>query len=60
MAKQEKSRCDWSYAGMSDAYIEYHDTEWGLPVYDDKTFFEFLDFRGCSSRFIVVNYIEQA
>jgi len=23
-------------------YIEYHDKEWGVPVYDDKTHFEFL------------------
>lgn len=49
MTKKEKSRCDWSYAGMSDAYIEYHDTEWGLPVYDDKTFFEFLILEGAQA-----------
>jgi len=36
----EKKRCPWC-AG-DKLYIEYHDTEWGVPVYDDKIFFEFL------------------
>ena len=35
-----KARCDWV---SSDAlYLEYHDHEWGVPVYKDKTLFEFL------------------
>jgi DNA-3-methyladenine glycosylase I len=25
----------------SDLYKEYHDQEWGTPVYDDATLFEF-------------------
>ncbi|WGH75000.1 DNA-3-methyladenine glycosylase I [Tenacibaculum tangerinum] len=35
-----KKRCFW----VSDdpLYIEYHDTEWGVPVYDDDRLFEFL------------------
>lgn len=35
-----KKRCFW----VSDdpLYIEYHDTEWGVPVYDDDKLFEFL------------------
>ena len=34
-------RCDW--AGESSLpYIEYHDKEWGVPVWDDRTQFEFL------------------
>ncbi len=38
--KQEKKRCGWC---EGDALYEaYHDTEWGVPVYDDKTIFEFL------------------
>ena len=44
-----KTRCAWSYVGMSDAYIEYHDQEWGVPVYDDKTFFEFLILEGAQA-----------
>ena len=44
-----KTRCAWSYAGMSEAYIDYHDDEWGVPVYDDKTFFEFLILEGAQA-----------
>lgn len=35
-----KNRCEWC---TSDAvYINYHDTEWGVPINDDKAFFELL------------------
>lgn len=34
------NRCPW--CGTDPLYVEYHDTEWGMPVYDDKTLFEFL------------------
>ena len=33
-------RCDW--VNSDPLYIEYHDQEWGVPVKDDKTLFEFL------------------
>ena len=33
-------RCGW--AGTDELYIKYHDEEWGKPVTDDKTLFEFL------------------
>ena len=33
-------RCPWS--DSSEMYIKYHDEEWGVPVFDDKTLFEFL------------------
>jgi len=36
----EKNRCVW--VGTDPLYIAYHDTEWGVPVYDDKRLFEFL------------------
>lgn len=36
----EKSRCHWCM-GFND-YINYHDEEWGVPAYSDKTHFEFL------------------
>ena len=36
----EKSRCSW--CGTDPLYVQYHDTEWGVPVYDDKKLFEFL------------------
>ena len=35
-----KKRCFW--ATESKLYQDYHDDEWGEPVYDDKTLFEFL------------------
>lgn len=36
----EKVRCAW--CGTDPLYVKYHDTEWGVPVKDDKTMFEFL------------------
>jgi DNA-3-methyladenine glycosylase I len=33
-------RCDWSLG--HPLMIEYHDTEWGVPVHDDRKLFEFL------------------
>ncbi|SNR80978.1 DNA-3-methyladenine glycosylase I [Lutibacter flavus] len=35
-----KIRCNW--CGNDPLYMEYHDTEWGVPVYDDAKLFEFL------------------
>lgn len=35
-----KNRCNWCLS--SDLYKEYHDNEWGKPVYDDATLYEFL------------------
>lgn len=35
-----KSRCTW--CGEDPLYMEYHDNEWGVPVYSDDTLFEFL------------------
>lgn len=37
-------RCDWCL--KNDLYIEYHDTEWGVPVHDDHLLFEFLLLEG--------------
>ncbi len=34
-------RCAW-VENTFDQYIKYHDEEWGVPVHDDKTHFEFL------------------
>jgi len=39
--EHEKKRCPW--VPMSDPlYVAYHDEEWGVPVRDDRTIFEFL------------------
>ncbi|MBA0882537.1 DNA-3-methyladenine glycosylase I [Flavobacterium undicola] len=35
-----KTRCAW--CEKDDLYRKYHDEEWGKPVYDDATLFEFL------------------
>ena len=35
-----KIRCAW--CEKDDLYRNYHDNEWGKPVYDDETIFEFL------------------
>ena len=47
MAKQVK-RCKWA-EGTSPGYIEYHDKEWGVPVYDDRVQFEFLVLEGAQA-----------
>lgn len=36
----EKFRCPWCLG--FEKYIQYHDEEWGVPVYNDKKHFEFL------------------
>jgi DNA-3-methyladenine glycosylase I len=36
-----KQRCPWLDLSKPD-YVEYHDQEWGVPVHDDRTIFEFL------------------
>tara|TARA_B110000495_G_C22758918_1_gene444392 strand:- start:45 stop:617 length:573 start_codon:yes stop_codon:yes gene_type:complete len=40
MDTTNKKRCNWPKD--NDLYIEYHDTEWGIPIYDDTKIFEFL------------------
>lgn len=37
-------RCWWP--GEDPLYIEYHDKEWGVPLHDDQTLFEFLSLEG--------------
>lgn len=36
----EKPRCPWCLG--FEEYVAYHDTEWGVPVWDDRIHFEFL------------------
>jgi len=36
----KKTRCSW--CGEDPLYVAYHDEEWGVPVFDDATLFEFL------------------
>ena len=37
--KPEPVRCPWPTV---ENMIRYHDTEWGVPVHDDRLLFEFL------------------
>jgi DNA-3-methyladenine glycosylase I len=39
-----KKRCAW--VTDDPLYIDYHDHEWGVPVYDDRLLFEFLILEG--------------
>ncbi|MGB5257653.1 MAG: DNA-3-methyladenine glycosylase I [Woeseiaceae bacterium] len=41
-------RCRWA-EGVSLNYITYHDEEWGVPVWDDRTQFEFLLLEGAQA-----------
>ncbi len=45
----EKTKRCWWAEGSSPNYIEYHDTEWGVPVYDDRVQFEFLILEGAQA-----------
>jgi len=40
-------RCPW--CGEDPLYVAYHDTEWGVPVRDDRTLFEFLVLEGAQA-----------
>ena len=42
------NRCRWA-EGVGLAYIEYHDREWGVPVWDDDVQFEFLILEGAQA-----------
>jgi DNA-3-methyladenine glycosylase I len=42
------TRCRWA-EGVSLNYIRYHDEEWGVPVRDDRTQFEFLVLEGAQA-----------
>lgn len=40
-----KNRCKWVNL-KNPLYVDYHDTEWGIPTHDDKTLFELLILEG--------------
>jgi DNA-3-methyladenine glycosylase I len=43
---KSKHRCHWAKTDLS---IAYHDQEWGTPVHDDQTLFEFLILEGAQA-----------
>ena len=44
--KDQKIRCPWA---KSEPNLSYHDTEWGVPVHDDRLWFEFLTLEGAQA-----------
>lgn len=44
MSIQDKQRCSW--CGSDPLYVAYHDTEWGIPVRNDRHLFELLSLEG--------------
>ena len=44
---KEKKRCAWCL--KSEAYMRYHDDEWGVPVHNDGKHFEFLVLEGAQA-----------
>ncbi len=39
-------RCPWA---KTELYAQYHDSEWGVPVHDDRLLFEFLILEGAQA-----------
>src|SRR6187549_3603386 len=46
-ATPARKRCWW--CGEDPLMIAYHDTEWGVPVHDDRVLFEFLTLEGAQA-----------
>jgi DNA-3-methyladenine glycosylase I len=46
MRQQDKARCPWA---KTELYVAYHDTEWGVPIHDDRLLFEFLTLEGAQA-----------
>lgn len=42
-----KPRCAW--CGTDPLYVKYHDTEWGVPLHDDRKLFEMLILEGAQA-----------
>ncbi len=47
MSKPQKCRCSW--CGDDPLYCEYHDQEWGVPLFDERKLFEFLILEGAQA-----------
>jgi DNA-3-methyladenine glycosylase I len=41
------NRCAWT--GTDPLFVAYHDQEWGVPTFDDRTLFEFLILEGAQA-----------
>src|SRR5258708_20830914 len=47
MSTTMKKRCPW--CGSDPLYQAYHDKEWGVPLHDDRKFFEMLILEGAQA-----------
>ena len=47
-SRPEPARCTWPLKGNA-LYLAYHDSEWGVPAWDDQTQFEFLILEGAQA-----------
>lgn len=47
MSSKSANRCAW--CGDNPLYVNYHDTEWGVPVWNDRLLFEFLVLEGAQA-----------
>ena len=48
MIEDKRTRCQWC-ENTFDAYVRYHDEEWGVPVHEDRRHFEFLILEGAQA-----------
>jgi DNA-3-methyladenine glycosylase I len=47
LRNERRKRCGW--AGTDPLYVAYHDTEWGVPLHDDRRLFEMLILEGAQA-----------
>jgi len=40
ISRDDRGRCDW--AGNDELMMRYHDLEWGVPVHEDRKWFEYI------------------
>ena len=45
---EDSQRCEWARDSFQE-YRDYHDKEWGVPVHDERTLFEFLILEGAQA-----------
>lgn len=48
-AGKSVERCSWAPLAGDPLYCDYHDREWGVPVHDERRWFEFLILEGAQA-----------
>jgi len=48
-SRSQRRRCAWRGMENDPLYLAYHDTEWGVPVHDERRWFEFLILEGAQA-----------